>query len=240
MSIKDVLNDPWDALDSIYNNQVFGETLLWHYEETADFPYSVEEIDRIVRKTDRIIDLDFKYTSNYEEADLVFSMTSYDVPRNEGGNLGLFYDYSEWGLAEIFYDYEDHIEANINTAVHEFGHYLGLGEPASDPRFDQLDSAMSYNSSSELVSGYQTFFIYNDLEVLLDFHGVEDDNGTGFQGTASGNYLKGTNAKDIIAGFDGNDELRGSQGGDHIFGGNGNDLISGGNGRDYLSGKRRR
>lgn len=238
MTIESLLIDvdTYEALESVYDYQVSGETVNWYYEEFQSFPGYFDVVAGTIRRVDKLIDLDFEYTSDYFEADLEFWVDDFYSPDNPDGNLGLFSDYGDWGLIEIFIGSEESIQSNINTAVHEFGHYLGLGEPGFDGRFDQLDSAMSYNPSEIVDGGFQTFFTHSDLTALLALHGVENDNGHGFEGTVSDNFIKGTNGKDIITGFAGNDELRGGQGGDHIFGGHGNDLISGGNGRDYLSG----
>ena len=87
-------------------------------------------------------------------------------------------------------------------------HPFDDGENAN---FDTDDTVMSYNESSD---GWDSWFSDYDIATLIDIWGVENDDGRGFEGASSDDYLKGTIGKDIIAGFAGDDELRGSQGGD--------------------------
>ena len=222
--LKKALIEPgWTswALDSIYNHQISGETITWFYDEFEAFPYYFNEVKKIIQYTDDIIDLDFSFTKNRLEADLLFRVDDFYSSNNDEANLGLFTDNTEWGLAQIFVHPEETNQSNINTAVHEFGHYLGLGEPGYDNRFDQFDTAMSYNINNSLKGGYQTYFTQNDLNVLLHLHGSEDDQ----LSNSLVNLIKGSNGKDKLIGSDGVDKIIGKRGSDKIFAKGGDDLI---------------
>ena len=139
------------ALDSIYKYQVSGETIEQHYMDASNYAPHNHYIDaaNIIASIDSVIDLDFVYTPNYQQNDQLVYV--YDTRHN--GILGSHTAGIDWGLTEIFYDpYESH-QSNLNTFVHELGHYLGLGEPGYDWRFDQSDTAMSYNPDFANVPG---------------------------------------------------------------------------------------
>ena len=224
------------ALDSIYNYQAAGETVEWHYADVSYYtPYDYYiDVFNIVTAIDSVIDLDFTYTHNYQQADyLVYAYdTRYD------GILGSHTDNIYWGLTEIFYDPYSSYQSNLNTFVHELGHYLGLGEPGYDWRLDQSDTAMSYNPDfANVAGGWQNFFTENDLAVLIALHGAENDFLApvgALTGTSSGDRIFGTDGDDVIYGLGGNDELYGESGDDIIDGGSGKNDLHGGNGYDIF------
>ena len=126
----------------------------------------------IIASIDSVIDLDFVYTPNYQQNDYLVYV--YDTRHN--GILGSHTAGIDWGLTEIFYDPYESYQSNLNTFVHELGHYLGLGEPGYDWRFDQSDTAMSYSPDfANVPGGWQNFFTGNDLAVLIELHGAEND-----------------------------------------------------------------
>ena len=69
-----------------------------------------------------------------------------------------------------FYDFTKIAQ---NTFIHELGHALGLGEPGYDERWDQDDTAMSYNEGDV---GWQTWYTESDLRALISIWGKEDEN----------------------------------------------------------------
>jgi len=165
------------SLDSIYNHQVSGEIVAWYYEESLhSFSDYFNEVTSLISRVDDLIDLDFQYTSDYDEADLVIGVYAWDHPKNdaEDPSNGFFTNYTSWGEVDVFIE-EYTRQSDINSAVHELGHYLGLGEPGFDERYDQLDTAMSYNPSYDLPGEFQTYFTGDDIETLLYLHGAEDD-----------------------------------------------------------------
>ena len=130
---------------------------------------------------------------------------------------------------------------SYNTFVHEFGHALGLGEPGFDPRWDQSDTAMSYNSSSN--GNYRTSFAPADWSALESLWGVEDfvlvgdSNANNLQaqyGVLHPDFIEGRAGDDTLRGFDGKDTLFGGQGDDLIYGGYGGDLLKGYNNNDAI------
>ena len=74
------------ALDSIYKYQVSGETIEWHYMDTSNYSPHNHYIDaaNIITSIDSIIDLDFVYTTNYQQNDYLVYV--YDTRHN--GILG--------------------------------------------------------------------------------------------------------------------------------------------------------
>lgn len=230
------------ALDSIYKYQVSGETIEWHYMDASNYAPHNHYIDaaNIIASIDSVIDLDFVYTPNYQQNDYLVYV--YDTRHN--GILGSHTAGIDWGLTEIFYDPYESYQSNLNTFVHELGHYLGLGEPGYDWRFDQCDTAMSYNPDfANVPGGWQNFFTGNDLAVLIELHGAENDF---FENTVVNGRQFLSNGVDSLTGqsnfniglLGGNDFLEVVGGSDNFANGNmGDDTlnIKGGRGR-YLGG----
>ena len=257
MTIQGVLNDPSItplSLGSIYDYQIEGESITWSIDNQGTNTSGFNTIIRsTIEKTDNIIDLDFIYTPEITTADIKILVRDYSYARDQD-TLASFINQAYWGEITINFDRSEGAESNVNSFVHELGHYLGLGEPAWDARFNQSDTAMSYNDDPSLPGRHSIFFTDNDIAVLLDLHGSEDDNPTSANFIPSQNRIEGTNAKDEITGtakddeifgYDGNDEIRGGDGWDVIRGGSGNDkiwggdrpdLIVGGSGNDRLNG----
>ena len=184
MTLFDALtSDPYSELqiEDLYDFQVEGETIEWYYDRndaTSNVGASLsawyeDAISVYIDYADSIVDLDFVRTFDNSKSDLDFYVDEYN-PYNSG-ILGLFTNYTEWGEIDLFFDLNASTSSTMNTILHETGHYLGLGEIGFDFRWDQLDSAMSYNSSSTLDGGYQLFFTSNDIDALVSLHGSEDD-----------------------------------------------------------------
>ena len=249
MSIQSVLNDPSItpfSLESIYGYQIEGETLQWSFDNKSSVAADYfEVVDSTVKEIDEIIDLDFLYAPDFSAADVRILVRDHSQERDQDVQ-GAFLNQGFWGEITINYNINFSVESNINTFVHELGHYLGLGEPAFDPRFDQSDTAMSYNYDPTLPGGFSTFFTDHDIAVLLELHSVEDDKRGAMdvdqhienadQQISPNNVLEGGEANDKIVGTDGDDLILGYDGNDKIFGGSGDDLIWGGNGKDRLQG----
>ena len=106
-----------------------GLTLDASYWAPAEYTQAVQAI---VQTVDNLIDLDFQYTDDYRQADYAAYVYDYQFD----GIAGSHTDTGWWGLTEIFYNPYETWQSNVNTFVHEFGHYLGLGEPGFDWRFN--------------------------------------------------------------------------------------------------------
>lgn len=230
------------AAHSIDLYQVSGEIVSWYYQAFDERPDYFNVVSRIIQSADDIIDLDFEYTSDKEAADLrIFVGDALDPSRGGEDALGYFMDLLYFGEIEIYIHPGESIESNTNSFLHEFGHYLGLGEPGYDTRFDQAFTAMSYNANDTIDGGWQTFFTDNDIEILLQLHGAEDDHlpADGVDRSDQDNIpllnrIIGTARKDKLKGTGGDDEIIGFGGADKIMARGGDDLIDPG---QWTSGK---
>ena len=240
MSITNLLVDTYtqEYINTIYDYQVAGdgETIEWDLVEYAP-PSGYGSYDSFVNKTidrvDALIDLDFQYSKNFgTDLDIYIDGESGD------GVLGLFSQYYSWGEIDVFITSSETTQSNKNTFVHELGHYLGLGEPGFDERYDQIDSVMSYNKSNQIEGGYRTWFASADIDILLEYFGPEDDGDVNVkEGDVNSNTVVGSmTTHDFLVGYGGNDYLQANRGRDSLFGGSGNDELRAGNGRDIING----
>ena len=238
-------------INDIYDFQVEGETIEWYYDN--DFAISnvgtswstwYEETIRIyIDYADSIVDLDFVRTFDQTESDLDFFVEEYnpDYP-DYHDYAGLFVPQFGWSEIYLNLDLSDSGESTMNTILHEIGHYLGLDEIGYDIRWDQLDSAMSYNSSLELEGGYQLTFTSNDIDALVSLHGSEDDTSVAsdfadnLTGSVADDEIRALGGDDLVESGAGDDLIYGNQGEDTIKGGLGNDILFGGKDDDLITG----
>ena len=240
MSITNLLIDEYTQayIDAIHTYQVAedGETIEWGLVEYAP-PSGYGSYDSFVNKTieriDALIDLDFQYSTNSDT-----DLDIYIDGESGNGVLGLFSQYYSWGEIDVFITSSETNQSNKNTFVHELGHYLGLGEPGYDGRYDQMNSVMSYNDSNQIKGGYRTWLASTDIDILLEYFGPEDDGDVNVvEGDLDGNTVIGsTTTHDFLVGYGGNDYLQANRGRDSLFGGSGNDELRAGNGRDVING----
>ncbi|CAK27603.1 Uncharacterized protein wiht hemolysin-type calcium-binding regions [Synechococcus sp. RCC307] len=211
----------------IVKGELQGETVHWQFQDDSDH-YGAEYKNYMVQtvaRLDNIIDLDFEYTGNYSQSVI-------DVRLNDSGPF--------CGQAAAM---DGYIELDIwtngsnsndrkNTFIHELGHALGLGEPGWNRRWDQDDTAMSYNKGN--VGGYATWYRSSDINALISIWGRENDHKNQTQrGKANlANNLYGGKGNDKLFGGNKSDILSGGNGADSLFASLGNDTINGGSGRD--------
>ncbi len=241
MSIDSGLVTNWSTnqINQVLNFQVQAdnETVYWNMP-TYTPPSGYEDYRNIITSTiariDALIDLDFVYTNDFSQSVLDI----YTTTRSAGDPLGLFSPRITFANINNYIDPSETSQSNTNTFVHELGHYLGLDDIGYDNRYDQVDSLMSYNTSSLFPGGYRTWYSANDLDLFFDIWGLEDDeNYNEVEGDSSDNSLIGSpSTHDFLVAYDGNDFLRGKLGKDKLFGGAGNDVLKAGNGRDVLTG----
>ena len=240
VSIANLLVDEYtqEYVATIYDYQVAedGETIEWdlaQYNPPSGYENYDSFINKTIERVDALIDLDFQYSSNLDtDLDVYINGESGD------GTLGLFWQYYTYGEIDVFVTSSETTQSNKNTFVHELGHYLGLGEPGYDDRYDQIDSVMSYNKSNKIDGGFRTWFSSTDVDILLEYFGPENDGDVNVvEGDINGNTVIGSTAKhDFLVGYGGNDYMQGNRGRDSLFGGSGNDELRAGNGRDVING----
>ena len=233
MSLRDVLiDDSWTPdIQSVINDDLDIESITYYFSDTSTNISGYADFARdFINEVDARLDIDFVEASTNDSTTIDFYISNYT-----GGALGLCTNYGSYITAETFLSNGESLNSNYNTFVHEFGHALGLGEPGYDARWDQDDTAMSYNSNDS--GDYRTSFAPEDWSALESLWDVEDFI---LVGDSNANTLlaqKGEVHADSIRGWDGSDTLKGFGGKDTLFGGQGDDLIYGGYGRDDLRGQ---
>ena len=227
----------------------FGEQII----QSLSIPSSDQDyFDKMVRRLDRIIDLDFRQVSSSAEADVD---VYYDTKIDLGGSqiLGLATSIGDDGW-ELFINYP---QVEFNEAyrryvlVHELGHSLGLEHPFDEADGDvhngitnpwlsayPEDTVMAYRNPSS--GQWPDFFTENDLNALVEVWGAETlhlgDGGEAFVGESYREVVEGGRGDDHFYGGGGDDTLIGFRGFDVLLGGEGDDVIRAGNGRDFLKG----
>lgn len=155
-----------------------GETLLYHIDDQSvgAGPEYINYVETVIAKIDAIIDLDFQRTYDWQQAD--YDILVYDKDPNWEPNTVGFVDYrAESFQVNVFLRESGDTTTSRNTFLHEFMHGLGFGEPGSDPRFDQTDTAMSYNLGD--APDWNNEPTANDIAALIQLWGAENDTLTG-------------------------------------------------------------
>ena len=237
MSLRDVLvDDSWTpVITSIINDDIEFESITYYFSDSSTRISGFEEFARdFIAEVDARLDIDFREAANNNYTTIDFY--NRDWTNSDGDTLGMCTWYpAGYITSETFVlGVERNRHNSYNTFVHELGHALGLGEPGFDARWDQDDTAMSYNPND---SGYyRTSFAPEDWSALESLWGVEDFI---LVGDSNANHLRaqyGEVHSDSIEGRSGDDTLMGYGGKDTLLGGNGDDLIYGGYGGDVLYG----
>ena len=161
----------------ILESNINGETINWHInDESQELGQSyVKYMTDTIERLDSIIDLDFALVSDVSDSYIdvnLYDHTGEDyagICYTEYGNNIAWTEMEIIDLSSRGFSSDD----NKNTFIHEFGHALGLGEPGYDNRWDQDDTAMSYNEGD---IGWQTWYTESDLDALIYVWGEENDN----------------------------------------------------------------
>ena len=236
MSLRGVLiSSAWTpyAVD-IIDREMDGESIAFYLSDSSTNVVGYQQFARsFIGEVDAALDLDFVETVTRENAAIEFYIN--DWTDANGSLLGLCTLWGSQITAETYVKSGLSLNSNRNTFVHEFGHALGLGEPGWDYRWNQYDTAMSYNPN--IYGDYRTSFAPEDWKALISLWGDEDFI---LVGDSNANALQaqfGELHADSIHGMAGNDVLKGFRGQDTLLGGQGDDRIYGGYGGDYLYGQ---
>jgi len=229
-----------DAVNLLYDSHMLeGETISVLFEDNSNY-YSDEEMGYMrygMLIVDDYIDLDFEFTSDFStsEIDVFLGDNTYQ------DYLGLATPQASWISLEVLGDTQQSWASNINTFIHEFMHALGIGEPGYDQRWDQDDTAMSYNQGDEI--NWRLIPSSADFDALASLWAYEDDmkfslsryQGFDFMGDSTQNdFLTGSSSGDLLMGFGGDDILNGGDGDDDLFGGYGKDTFESSPGLDRV------
>lgn len=163
------------SVSSLIQNEVGGvngETLLYYVEDQsigAGDEY-IDFVESAIASIDSVIDLDFQRTSDWQQG--FFDINLYDK-NTEDNTVGKIVTRASSVQIAVFMRDALDTRSNRNTFLHEFLHALGLGEPGWDDRYDQVDTALSYNlGKAEDWRNEPSEF---DLQMLLQLWGPEDD-----------------------------------------------------------------
>ena len=229
-----------DAVDLLYDNYMLeGETISIYFEDNSSY-YSDPDLGYMryaILGIDDYIDLDFEFTNDFSTSDIDVFLGD----RIYQDYLGLATLQPSWISLEVLGDTQQTWESNINTFIHEFMHALGIGEPGYDQRWDQDDTAMSYNQGDEI--NWRLIPSSADFDALVSLWGYEDEmefslsryKGFNFIGDSTQNdILTGSGTGDLLMGFGGDDILNGGYGDDNLFGGYGRDTFVSSQGLDRV------
>ena len=219
----------------------FGEQII----QSLSIPSSDQDyFDTMVRRLDRIIDLDFRQVSSSAEADVDVYYDS-EIELGGGQSLGLATSVGDDGW-ELFINYP---QVEFDEAyrryvlVHELGHSLGLEHPFDEADGDvhngitnpwlsayPEDTVMAYRNPSS--GQWPDFFTENDLNALVEVWGAETlhlgDGGEAFAGESYREIVEGGRGDDNFDGGGGDDTLIGFRGFDVLLGGEGDDVLRAG------------
>ena len=149
-----------------------GETLLYYIEDQSDGAGDeyIKFVESVIITIDDAIDLDFRRTLDWQEG--FYDINLYD--KNSDDNVvGKVMTRANSMQVVVFMRDALDTRSNRNTFVHEFLHALGLGEPGWDDRYDQLDTALSYNLGR--ADDWRNEPSELDLQMLIELWGAEDD-----------------------------------------------------------------
>ena len=149
-----------------------GETLLYYIEDQSEGAGDeyIKFVESVIITIDDAIDLDFRRTLDWQDG--FYDINLYD--KNSDDNVvGKVMTRANSMQVVVFMRDALDTRSNRNTFVHEFLHALGLGEPGWDDRYDQLDTALSYNLGR--ADDWRNEPSELDLQMLIELWGAEDD-----------------------------------------------------------------
>lgn len=151
-----------------------GETLTYYIDDQSEGAGDeyINFVESVVASIDDVIDLDFLRVQ--DKMNVFYEMNLYDKDENSSSkSSGRVSNRGSFLRLEVFMHDALDTRSNRNTFVHEFLHALGLGEPGWDDRYDQLDTALSYNLGR--ADDWRNEPSELDLQMLLELWGAEDD-----------------------------------------------------------------
>lgn len=158
---------------TIFDNE--RESILWttneHSQEEEQFIFdTIEEVDSV-------IELDFTYSDQVFDSEIVFVSVDRYLPWGPGGVVGQVVEGpNRWFVLwkDSTPNSDELTDFDKNTITHELGHSIGLshpGENPNNPRYNTVeDTIMSYN---DLNGEWGTEFTENDYDALQMIWGAE-------------------------------------------------------------------
>ena len=220
-----------DSVKGLYQASLLnGETVSIYIGDQSNY-YSDVEMGYMrygMLAIDESIDLDFEFTKDFANSDIDVFLGD----RTYQDYLGLATLQNSWISLDVLGDAAESYGSNINTFIHEFMHALGIGEPGYDLRWDQDDTAMSYNKG-DLID-WRVAPSAADYSALLSLWGREDDSqfsSSRYQGASvigsdlQNDILAGSGVGEFLVGLRGDDVINGGGGDDDLFGGYGQDTF---------------
>jgi len=171
-------------------------------------PLSIsEDLQKFIRdsliRLDSLIDLDFRFTTSKDTADLDFFVDSTISLGGTGTTLGIALSNSSasrnwWEIALNGPALQNQPDYLRYATIHEFGHTLGLEHPFDNGDGDYYgstsstasafpeDTVMAYRSPQG--SSWPTWYSANDINALVSIWGVESTSITSMAATSSPVY----------------------------------------------------